>query len=434
MAEFGVGTDAALGAVMSGQNIFVTGPGGSGKTFTIKTIQSLYAGSVLTVAPTGVAALNVGGMTAHRAFGLSIGVSTQADVEKMKPKVKRLLKSKALKIIIIDEVSMFRSDMLWEIDQKCRLARKKPNVPFGGLQVCMFGDFFQNGPVITEAERDVYYQFHETDLCCFSDTWKELNPYPVILEKVYRQSSVHFSTLLNCMRRGERIPDIVNFMNSHCFVDGAPLDAITLTSTNALAERINKRHFDMIPGEVVEYKAERKEEFPQSPVPEKMLLKVGCRVMITVNDPQGEDPQYVNGSRGVIVELLEDIIKIRLDETNAVVDVCKNTWENVEYFPLKVKEPNGKTRDELERVVIGSYTAFPVRLGWAVTIHKAQGLTLPEVNINFGYGAFAPGMAYVAFSRATTAKGLRLLQKVREKDIIVDQRVVRFYEETFPGK
>lgn len=437
MSDFGVGVEAALGAVMSGQNVFVTGPGGSGKSHTIETIQGLYAGSVLTVAPTGVAALNVDGMTAHRAFGLSMGVSTKKDVEDMKPKVKRLLKSKALKIIIIDEISMFRSDKLWEMDMKCRAARKKPNVPFGGLQICMFGDFFQNPPVLKEEEKENYFMFHQTELCCFSDTWRELDPYPVLLEKVFRQNSVHFSTMLNCLRRGDRVEDIVSFMNTHCFQNGDPLDAITLTSTNALADRLNKKRFDQIPGMPTVYEAKKKGDFNQKPVPDMLPLKEGAHVMITVNEPvpvtESRDPEYVNGSRGVLIELGLESVKVRLDD-GKVVDVNMYTWENVEYNPIKVKHSDGTTTEELEKVVAGTYKAMPIRLGWAVTIHKAQGLTLPELNIDFGYGAFAPGMAYVAFSRATSAKGLRLLRKVKESDIIVDKRIVRFYEETFPGK
>lgn len=434
MSDFGVGVEAALGAIMSGDHVFVTGPGGSGKSYTIKTIQSLYAGSVLTVAPTGAAAINVDGMTAHRAFGLSMAIATQKDAEQIKPKVKKLLKSKALKIIIIDEISMFRADKLWEMDMKCRLARKEPKKPFGGLQICMFGDFFQNPPVLTEAEKENYFQFHKTELCCFSDTWQELNPYPVILEKIYRQKSVHFSTMLSCLRRGQRIPDIIKFMNTHCFDHGKPLDAITITSTNAAADKVNKKRFDEVPGLPVLYTAKIVDDFTQKPVPEELYLKEGAQVMITVNDPKGYDePEYVNGSRGVVIDLLKDSVTIRLDD-GKVVNVETYCWENVEYNPIKVRNTDGTTTEELEKVIIGEYRALPIRLGWAVTIHKAQGLTLPEVNIDFGYGAFSPGMAYVAFSRATSSKGLRLLRKVKESDIIVDQRIVDFYEQTFPGK
>lgn len=435
MTKFGIGVDDAIAAVLEGKNVFVTGPGGSGKSYTIKTIQALYANTTLTVAPTGVSALNVDAVTAHRAFGLAFGVSTESEALKLKARVKKLLKSKALERIIIDEVSMFRADKLWEMDLKCREARKKPNVPFGGLQVIMFGDFFQNGPVLTPNEEDLYYQFHDVDLCCFSKTWEELDPYPVLLEQQYRQKSIHFSSMLNCLRRGDRVEDIVNFINTACYDKGNSLDAITLTTTNALAEKINRQRYAAVQGEERTYLATIRGDFSQKPVPEEMPLKVGAKVMVTVNDPNPEhvDPEYVNGSLGVITKLLKDSVEVLIEKSGEVVNIGHNTWENVEYIPKKT-QVNGKTVDAIETVVIGSYKALPIRLGWAVTIHKAQGLTLDALNVDFGYGAFAPGMAYVALSRATTAKGLRVLRKLRFNDIIVDKRVVRFYQQTFPGK
>ena len=152
MSDFGVGTEEALGAIIEGKNVFITGPGGSGKSHLIKTIQSLYPSSTLTVAPTGVASLNVDGMTTHRAFGLSMGIATEDDGKTVKTKPKKLLKSKSLERIIIDEISMVRADKLWEMDQKLRVARREPKKAFGGLQVIMFCDLFQNHPVLTDSE------------------------------------------------------------------------------------------------------------------------------------------------------------------------------------------------------------------------------------------------------------------------------------------
>ena len=425
-------TETGMWVMRRGNKICVTG--NSGKSHLIKTIQSLYPSSTLTVAPTGVASLNVDGMTTHRAFGLSMGIATEDDGKTVKTKPKKLLKSKSLERIIIDEISMVRADKLWEMDQKLRVARREPKKAFGGLQVIMFGDFFQNPPVLTDSEENAYFELHSTELSCFSDTWGEINPYPVLLDKIYRQNSVHFSSLLNHMRKGERIDEIVKFLNNQCYSKGAALNAITLTSTNAAAERINKKHYDQIPGEEVIYKASKTGDFAQRPVAESLHLKVGTRVMITVNDqnPDEDGPKFVNGSRGIIKALRKFSVDVELED-GKVVEIEKNVWENVEYFPRKVIK-NGKTEEELEKIVVGTYTNLPIRLGYAVTIHKAQGLTLPEVNIDFGYGAFAPGMAYVAFSRATSTKGLRLLRPVKERDIIVDQRIVKFYKDTFPGK
>lgn len=435
MINFGVGTDDAIAAVLEGKNVFITGSGGTGKSHTIRTIQALYSNSTLTVAPTGVAALNVDGVTTHKAFGLSFGVSTEADTQKISKKAEKLLKSKALERIIIDEVSMIRGDKLYEMDHKCRLARKKPDLPFGGLQIIMLGDFFQNGPVLTNEEEELYFQYHDSDLCCFTKTWEELAPFPILLEKQHRQNSVHFSSMLNCLRKGQRIPDIVNFINRACYDGGSGIDAVTLTTTNYLADQINMKHYKAIQGEEQIFRAEIKEDFTQQPVAEEMGMKVGLKVMIVVNDPdtsEGE-PKYANGSLGHVVKILKHSVDVKLVDTDEVVNIGQHTWENAEYVPRK-KRVNGKMVDELERIVIGSYKALPLRMGYALTIHKVQGLTLPVLNVDFGQGTFAPGMAYVAFSRATTAKGLRVLRKLRERDIIVDQRVVRFYEDLFPGR
>lgn len=435
MSNFGVGTDDAIAAVLEGKNVFITGPGGTGKSHTIKTIQTLYSNSTLTVAPTGVASLNVDGVTTHKAFGLSFGVTTEADTQKISKKAEKLLKSKALERIIIDEVSMIRGDKLYEMDHKCRLARKRPNEPFGGLQIIMFGDFFQNGPVLTTEEEDLYYQYHDSDLCCFTKTWEDLDPFPVILEKQYRQSSVHFSSMLNCLRKGQRIPDIVNFINKACYHNGQGIDAVTLTTTNYLAEQINMKHYNQIQSEEKIFTAVIMGDFNQKPVAEEMGLKVGLKVMITVNDPDTTegDPKFSNGSLGFIEKILKSSVDVRLIDTDEVVNIGQHTWENAEYVPKK-KRVNGKMVDELERIVIGSFKSLPLRMGYAVTIHKAQGLTLPLLNVDFGQGTFAPGMAYVAFSRATSAKGLRVLRLIRDRDIIVDQRIVQFYEDMFPGR
>ncbi|QGZ16356.1 Pif1-like DNA helicase [Erwinia phage Hena1] len=433
---FGVGTDDAIKAVMGGGNVFVTGPGGTGKTHTIKKIQALFPDTTLTVAPTGVAALNVEGMTAHRAFGLSMGVSSDEDVMNIKRRHEKLMKSKDLERIIIDEISMIRADKLWEIDQKLRLVRKKPNEPFGGIQVIKFGDFFQNLPVLTSTEEDLYRSHFNTELCCWSDTWRDAQPYPVMLEKMYRQQSDNFARMLNCLRKGERLDDVVDYINDNCY---KPLDnpqAITLTSTNAQTERINKKFFDDIQSPVKIYKSKVEGDFKSKPGPDELALKVGLKVMITANQisKPHEDPAYVNGSIGFIRKMFATYVVVELLD-GTVVDVMENVWENVEYTPEKVIDPiSGKQKSKISKKVIGQFLALPLRAAYAVTIHKAQGLTLPAVNIDFGYGTFSAGMAYVALSRATHTGGLRMVKPLKKRDIMVDPRVITFYNQTFPGK
>lgn len=434
--SFGVGLDEALGAVMEGKNVFLSGPGGSGKSTFIRQIQSLYAGSVLTVAPTGVAALNIDATTAHRSFGLGMGISTPETALDLKSKVKKLLKSKGLEKIILDEISMHRADKLWEMDQKCRIARQK-NEPFGGLQVIMVGDFFQNLPILREDERELYYRFHNSELAFQHKVWEELNPYPVLLEKIFRQKSVFFSSLLNCMKAGERKKEIVETMNDQCYHFGEPIDAVTLTATNNQADVINQKFFNELKTPLKTFKARKKGTFTSDPVPEILHLKEGARVMITANSSEGDESKgfaYVNGSRGVITGLSYDGITVKLDDSGKEVLVEKHTWENIEQSPIKVKNPDGSVTEEIERKVIGSYSQYPIRLGYAVTVHRVQGLTLDKYNLDLGRGAFAPGMTYVACSRATDIRGLRLLTPLKERDIITDKRVINFYKQTFEGK
>lgn len=433
--SFGVGTDAAVKAVMGGDNVFVTGPGGTGKTHTIKKIQALYPDSTLTVAPTGVAALNVEGMTAHRAFGLSMGVSTEEDVGTIKKRHEKLMKSRDLERIIIDEISMIRADKLWEIDEKLKLVRKNPK-PFGGLQMIMFGDFFQNLPVLTNAEEDLYRGLFNTELSCWSDTWKNAQMYPVLLEKMYRQQSDNFARMLNCLRRGERLDDVVSYINDNCYKPLNNPQAITLTSTNAQAERINKKFFDEIKSPVKVFKSRVEGDFKSRPGPDELELKEGLKVMITANQmcQPNEDPAYVNGSIGFIKKMFTTYVVVELLD-GTVVDVAENIWENVEYTPEKYIDPaTGKQKSKIGKKVIGQFAALPLRAAYAVTIHKAQGLTLPAVNIDFGYGTFSPGMAYVALSRATHTGGLRMIKPLKKRDIMVDPRVIQFYNQTFPGK
>lgn len=433
--SFGVGTDDALKAVMGGDNVFITGPGGSGKTHTIKKIQALYPDTTLTVAPTGVAALNVDGMTAHRAFGLSMGVSTEEDVNTIKKRHEKLMKSKDLERIVIDEISMIRADKLWEIDQKLKLVRKNKN-PFGGVQMIMFGDFYQNLPVLTSQEEDIYRGLFDTELCCWSDTWKNANLQPILLEKVYRQQSEHFANMLNCLRRGERLDDVVEYINSNCLRALDNNQAITLTSTNAQSEKINKKFFDEVDSPIRVYKSRVEGDFKSKPGPDELPLKVGLKVMITANQlVQGnEEPAYVNGSIGFIRKLFATYVVVELLD-GKIVDVMENIWENVEYTPEKYIDPaSGKQKSKINKKIIGQFAALPLRAAYAVTIHKAQGLTLPAVNIDFGYGTFSAGMAYVALSRATHIGGLRMMKPLKKRDIMVDQRVIQFYNQTFPGR
>lgn len=432
-----IGTDAALAAVLCGENVYISGPGGTGKTHLLQDIQSLLGESCMVVAPTGVAALNAGGVTAHRAFDLSAGVTVPEDFTEIRSKTAKPLKSKALRTLVIDEVSMVRADKFVEMDKKLQHLRKT-NEPFGGLQVIMFGDFYQALPVISAQEREDYYKYWDTDLCFYTQSWKDLNLKCIALVEQFRQESIRFATMLNCVREGRRTKDVVKELNSRCYHGGQPSDAIILCSTNKRVEEINREFYNRVDGKEKMYKGILKGRFPANhlPVEDTMYLKIGMKVMIVANDldPKHKVPHYVNGSRGTILKFYNDKVDIELDD-GTLVTVPKKLWESYEYKPsMKMDWETRKQKRVIERITTGSFEQLPLKSGYAYTCHKSQGLTLEAYNLDLGKrGAFAAGMTYVALSRAKKIQSITLLRPVRESDIIVDPRVIQFYADTFPG-
>lgn len=446
MGKTVIGNELAMEAIMRGDNVFVTGPGGCGKSLMIATLREFFADSFLFVAPTGIAALNIGGITTHKAFGLTFGVTTKEDFKAKSKKPAMLMASDALDALVFDEISMTRSDKLREIDMKLRHHRKV-NKPFGGLQVIVFGDGFQIKPVLKREETAMFRELHGNEIPFGSDIWNELNFTNAYLPKVHRQSDPVFAGHLNNIRVGKNIGAAVDYFNQNCF--GPPLaGAVTLTTTNKLAEEINEREFQKIKAEPKEFKAQIKGEFTERPVNEILNLKVGLKVMIVVNDndEKKKAPDYVNGTVGIITKIAHSYVMVDIDGRQ--VPIGKNEWTNVVQVPeeklvqveKEIDMPDGtkqvtKVMEKQMVLVdkeIGKYLQFPFKLGYAITGHKAQGLTLGKVNIDLGFGTFTPGQAYVMLSRATSPEGLRLMKRLRVKDIIVDQEVKKFYEYTFP--
>jgi PIF1 helicase. len=446
MGKTVIGNELAMEAIMRGDNVFVTGPGGCGKSLMIASLREFFADSFLFVAPTGIAALNIGGITTHKAFGLTFGVTTKEDFKAKSKKPAMLMASDALDALVFDEISMTRSDKLREIDMKLRYHRKV-NKPFGGLQVIAFGDGFQIKPVLKREETAMFRELHGNEIPFGSDIWNELNFTNAYLPKVHRQADPVFAGHLNNIRVGKNIGAAVDYFNQNCF--GPPLaGAVTLTTTNKLAEEINDKEFHKIKAEPREFKAQIKGEFTERPVNEILNLKVGLKVMIVVNDndEKKKAPDYVNGTVGIITKIAHSYCTVDIDGRQ--IAIGKNEWTNVVQVPeeklvqveKEIDMPDGtkqvtKVMEKQMVLVdkeIGKYLQFPFKLGYAITGHKAQGLTLGKVNIDLGYGTFTPGQAYVMLSRATSPEGLRLMKRLRVKDIIVDQGVKRFYEYTFP--
>lgn len=441
-----IGNDEGMKAIMAGENTFITGPGGSGKSMMIASLREFFADSFLFVAPTGIAALNISGITTHKAFGLTFGVTTKEDFKAKSKRPAMLMASDALDAIVFDEISMTRSDKLREIDMKLRHHRKV-NKPFGGLQVIMFGDGFQIKPVLKNDERDLFRELHGNEIPFGSDIWNELDFTNVYLPKVHRQADPVFAGHLNNIRIGKDIGAAVDYFNQNCY--GPALEgAVTLTTTNKLADEINDREFKKLPGQEHEFKALVDGEFTERPVNEVLKLKVGLKVMIVVNDndQKKKEPDYVNGTVGIISKIAKTFVMVNIDGKQVMIG--KFEWNNIIQVPeermlpvtKEVDMPDGTkqtvTTMEKQTVLadkeIGKYVQFPFKLGYAITGHKAQGLTLGKVNIDLGFGTFTPGQAYVMLSRATSTQGLRLMKRLRVKDIIVDQGVRKFYEETFP--
>lgn len=396
MGKTVIGNEEAMRAIMAGDNVFITGPGGSGKSLMIATLREFFADSSLFVAPTGIAALNISGITAHKAFGLTFGVTTKEDYKAKSKKPAMLMASNALDAIVFDEISMIRSDKLREIDMKLRYHRKV-NKPFGGLQVIMFGDGFQIKPVLKREETAMFRELHGNEIPFGSDIWNQLDFTNAYLPKVHRQSDPVFAQHLNNIRVGNNVGAAVDYFNQHCF--GPALQgAVTLTTTNKLAEEINQREFEKIKAQPHVFEAKISGEFPERPVNEVLNLKEGLKVMIVVNDndQKKKEPDYVNGTVGIIKKIAKTFVIVDID--GKPIHIGKYEWTNVTQAPeekmvqvekeIELEDGTKQTVKVMDKQTvlvdkeIGKYLQFPFKLGYAITGHKCVSqesiVTTPE--------------------------------------------------------
>jgi ATP-dependent exoDNAse (exonuclease V) alpha subunit len=403
-------------------NLFITGRAGCGKSTLLRALPELVPEPMVIVAPTGLAAVNVGGQTIHSFFGLPPRLIRADDIRRSRNG--NLMRK--LKLLVVDEVSMVRSDLMWAMDQSLRVNRGRPREPFGGLRLVMFGDLSQLPPVVQETEVETHLE--ESHGGPFFFTVPALREGAgtrlVELTRVFRQRDPALLDVLNRVRDGAASEADLATLNERVspirtLREGDPY--VILTPTNAAANRINAAFLDALDGEAQVFEAEITGDFSQGahPTEPKLVLKVGAKVILLRNDP---DRRWVNGTIARVARIAEKRVWVEIDGETHEVEAA--SWENRRYA-----YDTGEAK--VVESVAGTFKQLPLRLAWALTIHKSQGLTLDKVYIDLGRGTFAHGQAYVALSRCRTLEGLSLARALRPSDIIFD-RAALGYRALFP--
>ena len=416
----------------TGRSIFLTGKAGTGKTTFLKTVMERSRKRPIVVAPTGVAAINAGGVTIHSFFQLPFSpyvpgakVESKFDFGREKRKI-----IASIDLLIIDEKSMVLADLLDAIDAELRRFREHGQ-PFGGVQLLMIGDLAQLTPVVTPEDEHMLKPYYDTPYFFGSKALQQTSYVTIQLEHVYRQQDASFISLLNEVRNGHPSAEALAKLNSRCLSSSSEAQAIPpkgdnrgagaeapirLTTHNNLANFYNESELQKLPGRAVQYRAEVKGTFPDYsyPTAETLVLKVGAQVMFVKNDPSGNH-LYYNGRIGRVMEASEQRLTVFCEGDSEAIEVEPLEWENTRYTL------NEKTR-EIEAEVQGTFRQLPLRLAWAITIHKSQGLTFDRAIIDAGL-SFAPGQVYVALSRCRTLEGLALATPLEARAISNDERV-----------
>ena len=404
----------------TGRSIFLTGKAGTGKTTFLKTVMEHSRKRPIVVAPTGVAAINAGGVTIHSFFQLPFspyvpGAKVESKFDFGKEKRKIIASSD---LLIIDEISMVRADLLDAIDAVLRRFREHGQ-PFGGMQLLMIGDLAQLTPVVTPEDERMLNPYYDTPYFFGSKALQQIDYVTIQLTHVYRQQDESFIALLNEIREGHPSAEALSKLNSRCqpmFIPRPEEPYIRLTTHNNLANFYNESELQKLPGRSYQYRAEVKGTFPEYsyPTAETLVLKEGAQVMFVKNDPSGEH-LYYNGRIGRVMEASEKRLTVYCEGDANAIEVEPLEWENTRYTL------NEKTR-EIESEVQGTFKQLPLRLAWAITIHKSQGLTFDRAIIDANQ-SFAPGQVYVALSRCRTLEGLVLASPLDAHAVINDERV-----------
>ncbi|WP_349903730.1 ATP-dependent DNA helicase [Parafrigoribacterium humi] len=416
MAEFALSAEQSAvfdNIETTRDNIFVTGRAGTGKSTLLNHLSWNTSKQVVICAPTGVAALNVGGQTIHSLFLLPIGVIADREIEQS-PALRKLLNT--IDTLVIDEVSMVNADLLDAVDRSLRQARQRPLEAFGGVQLVLFGDPYQLAPVPGDEDERAYFADQYRSMWFFdAKVWQETELRIFELSTIHRQHEQEFKYMLNAVRHGRVTAEIAEQLNETGAREAPHDGTITLATTNATVNRINAMELARLPGRALTAKAEITGEFGGRayPADESLELKVGAQVMFLRNDP---DQRWVNGSVGTVTKISSTVF-VEIDGEEHEVQPA--VWE-------KYKYSYSAATKQLKRDIVAEFTQFPLRLAWAVTIHKSQGKTYDRAIVDLGQRSFAPGQTYVALSRISSLDGLYLTRPLRPSDIIVDENVRRF--------
>jgi len=420
----------------TGRHIFLTGKAGTGKTTFLHLLKEQSPKRMIVVAPTGVAAINARGVTIHSFFQISFGPQVPGYTGSEQQGYKRFSKEKrniikSLDLLVIDEISMVRADLLDSIDETLRKFRNNSE-PFGGVQLLMIGDLQQLAPVVKEDEWQLLRNYYETAFFFSSKALRKTNYVTIILHHVYRQSDQHFISLLNKIRDNQIDRDVSEALNKRYQADFEPGNEnyIILTTHNAKARRVNETKLDALSEKPVRFIAEIDGVFPEFTFPTEveLELKIGAQVMFVKNDPNPEK-RYFNGKIGTIIDFEEEQVIVTCPEDEEPVYVSPLEWQNIKYSI-------DKDTKEIKETVEGTFTQIPLKLAWAITIHKSQGLTFEKAIID-SEQAFAHGQVYVALSRCRSLEGLILSSPFSPNSLKADRTIDSFSknaEEHPPGK
>ena len=411
-------------------SLFLTGKAGTGKSTFLRHLANNTKKKHVVLAPTGIAAISAGWSTLHSFFKLPFYPLLPNDTQFNARNIRKTLKYnqekikmlRELDLIIIDEISMVRADIIDFIDKVLRIYCQNMRTPFGGKQLLLVGDMFQLEPVVTDDEKVLLRQFYPNSLFFNAHVFREMRLVSIELKKVYRQNDAEFISLLDNIRTSCVTAFDMQRLNQRV---GKPTDSdgmsITLSTRRDTVDYINQARLAQLDGDIAVYEGVITGEFPESslPSPKRLELKLGAQILFVRND---KDHQWVNGTLGMVTgfDMHKGTEKIQIHtDRGDDVEVEREVWSNTRYT-------FNETEKKIEEEEIGTYTQFPLKLAWAITVHKSQGLTFKNVNIDFSGGAFAGGQTYVALSRCQTLEGICLQEPIRRSDIFVKPEVRDF--------